>query len=79
MKDLITKTREELIQTMSKNNILLAELEDLLLKELTEATGNILENKVLINTLQDAKAKSISIQQQLEESKITSTQLNRCI
>lgn len=33
---------------MSKNNILLAELEEVLLRELTGATGNILENKVLI-------------------------------
>ena len=37
----LQKQREELIQTMSKNSILLAELEDLLLKELTQATGNI--------------------------------------
>jgi len=73
----LQKQRQELIQTMSKNNILLAELENLLLKELTEATGNILENKVLINTLQDAKQKSISISTQLTESKETSMQLNQ--
>eukprot|EP01084_Bolivina_argentea_P082346 149089_1 len=72
----LQKQREELIQTISKNNILLADLEDLLLKELTEATGNILENKVLINTLQDAKQKSISISQQLSESQQTSIELN---
>eukprot|EP01084_Bolivina_argentea_P313550 542985_1 len=68
--------REELIQTMSRNNILLAELEDLLLKELTAAQGNILENKVLIRTLQDAKQKSLSIKEQLRESQQTAVQLN---
>ena len=73
----LQKQREELIQTMSRNNILLSELEDLLLKELTEATGNILENKVLINTLQDAKQKSISISTQLAESKETAIKLNQ--
>ena len=73
----LQKQREELIQTMSKNNILLAELENLLLKELTEATGNILENKVLINTLQDAKQKSMSIKEQQVVSLQTSEELNK--
>ena len=72
----LQKQREELIQTMSKNNIMLAELENLLLKELTEATGNILENKILISTLQDAKQKSITIQESLKISKDTSEKLN---
>jgi len=72
----LQKQREELIQTMSRNKIVLAELEDLLLKELTEATGNILENKLLITTLQDAKQKSISISSQLAESKETAAKLN---
>jgi dynein heavy chain len=69
--------REDLIQLMSKNNIMLAELENLLLKELTEATGNILENHVLIQTLQDAKQKSLAIQEQQVVSLETSKQLNQ--
>ncbi|ETO20102.1 hypothetical protein RFI_17117 [Reticulomyxa filosa] len=73
----LQKQREELIQTMSKNNIMLDKLENLLLKELTEATGNILENKLLIQTLQDAKSKSTSIIESQVESKKTAAELNQ--
>merc|ERR1719204_2191296 len=73
----LQQQREDLIQTMSKNNILLAELENVLLKELTEATGNILENKVLIATLQNAKAKSVSIAEQQIESQETAKELEQ--
>lgn len=73
----LQQQREELIQTMSKNNIKLAELEAVLLRELTEATGNILENAVLIATLENAKTKSVSIAEQLEESKITAHELEK--
>eukprot|EP01083_Nonionella_stella_P106725 308277_1 len=73
----LQQQREDLIQTMSKNNRMLAELEDILLRELTGATGNILENEVLIKTLEDAKSKSVSIAKQQEESKDTALELEK--
>jgi len=46
------------------------ELEDNILRELTESSGNILDNAILIATLKDAKSKSVSIAEQLVESKV---------
>jgi hypothetical protein len=42
---------------MSENKALLKGLEDTLLRELSSATGNILDNQELIATLESAKAK----------------------
>jgi len=69
--------REELIQTISRNSITLVELEDNILKELTEATGNILDNAVLIATLKDTKAKTTSIAEQLLESQVTKEEIEK--
>lgn len=69
--------REELIQTISRNNITLVELEDNILRELTQSTGNILDNAVLISTLKDAKTKSVSIAEQLIEAKATAEEIEK--
>ena len=53
----------------------MAELEQILLHELTNAGNNILENSVLIKTLEDAKTKSVSIKRQQNESRKTSEEL----
>jgi dynein heavy chain len=68
-------TRERLIQTMSDNNRLLVEIENMLLKELNESTGNLLDNANLISTLENAKAKSLSIAEQLTEMKATAEEI----
>lgn len=69
--------REELIQTISRNSITLVELEDNILKELTEATGNILDNAVLIATLKDTKSKTTAIAEQLVESNLTREEIEK--
>ena len=69
--------REELIQTISRNNITLIELEDNILRELNSASGNLLDNHVLIATLKDAKAKTLSIAEQLIESRATADEIEK--
>ena len=69
--------REELIQTISRNSITLVELEDNILRELTEATGNILDNAVLISTLKDTKSKTTAIAEQLIESTATKEEIEK--
>jgi dynein heavy chain len=71
----LQQKRESLIQLMSENNRLLVEIENMLLKELTESTGNLLENANLIATLENAKAKSSSIAKDLEEMKVTAEEI----
>jgi len=72
----LEQLRQELIQQMSDNKTLLYQLEDTLLRELAYATGNILENKELITTLENTKAKAVSIQQKVEEALVTSKEID---
>ncbi len=53
----LEEARETLVKEMSENKALLKGLEDTLLRELSNATGNILDNQELISTLESAKAK----------------------
>ena len=62
---------EELVQLISKNNILLKQLEDSILTDLSNSDSDILENKVLIKSLQEAQKKSILISRDLKESQAT--------
>jgi len=73
----LQQQREELIQTISQGNITLKELEDSILFELTNSTGNILDNHTLIATLKDAKSKSITIAESLVESKATAEEISK--
>jgi len=57
----LEKQRLELIDEMSSNKALMKKLEDTLLKELSNATGNILDNTELIATLDAVKTKSSEI------------------
>jgi dynein heavy chain len=68
--------RLDLIKTMSANKTMLKKLEDTLLKELSEATGNILENEELISTLEESKEKSTMIALSLAEAKVTAAEIN---
>jgi dynein heavy chain len=67
--------KNDLIQEMSQNKALLHQLEDTLLRELAYATGNILENQDLIDTLENTKAKAVDISTKLEESKKTAVEI----
>jgi dynein heavy chain len=56
---------------MSTNKALLKKLEDTLLRELSNATGNILDNQELISTLESAKEKAVDISTKLAAAKTT--------
>jgi dynein heavy chain 2 len=47
----------------------LSEIENQLLSELASSTGNLLENKKLIDSLEEAKSKSLVISESLMNSK----------
>ncbi len=67
--------RLELIQETSKNKAMLKKLEDTLLKELANATGNILDNEELISTLERVKEKAVEIAQKLEQARVTAEEI----
>lgn len=54
----------------------LAEVEEMLLKELATSEGNILENQSLLNSLAETKAKAHNISEGLAESLHLQTSLN---
>jgi len=56
---------------LAHNSRLLVELEDLLLHELSSATGNILDNTDLVRSLQDTKAKARDIKAKNQQAKET--------
>merc|ERR1711998_559314 len=55
---------------------MLKELEDTLLFELANSTGNILDNTDLIATLEQTKSKAVEISAKLEEAKNTSEEID---
>jgi dynein heavy chain len=61
---------------MSTNKALLKHLEDTLLQELSNATGNILDNHELIATLESAKEKAVEISQKLAAAKVTAKDID---
>ncbi|GBG66219.1 hypothetical protein CBR_g57822 [Chara braunii] len=73
----LEEQREKLIQEMSENKALLKSLEDTLLQELSNATGNILDNEPLITTLENTKAKAVEISEKLELAKVTATEIEQ--
>ena len=72
----LEERREELIKDMSQNKALLKKLEDTLLHELSNATGNILDNEELINTLEETKLKATEIAEKLEKAKETAEEID---
>ncbi|KAI0210443.1 Cytoplasmic dynein 2 heavy chain 1 [Lamellibrachia satsuma] len=60
--------KTELLKQEEDLKIQLATLEDMLLEELANATGNILENKELLDSLNKTKQSSITISDSLVES-----------
>ncbi|MEW5308429.1 MAG: hypothetical protein WDW38_000392 [Sanguina aurantia] len=71
----LEEARESLVVQMSGNKALLEQLEDTLLRELSSATGNILDNQELISTLERAKAKAVEISEKLEVSRVTALEI----
>jgi dynein heavy chain len=67
--------RSKLVKEMSENKAMLKTLEDTLLRELSSATGNILDNSALIATLEEAKATAVDIQSKLEAATVTKDEI----
>ena len=54
--------KSELLKVEEEHKLEIGRLEDFLLEELANATGNLLENKELLASLNETKSKSASIQ-----------------
>eukprot|EP00965_Chrysotila_dentata_P097363 3218320-Pleurochrysis_carterae.AAC.2 len=65
-----------LVEEVSELSGMLKELEDTLLYELANSTGNILDNTELISTLEQTKVKATEISEKLEEAKVTSSEID---
>lgn len=72
----LEEQREGLVREMSENKALLKQLEDTLLRELSNATGNILDNEDLIRTLENTKAKAVEIAEKLALAKETAAEID---
>ena len=64
----LEQRKTELLKTEEDMKVQLSGLEDSLLQELATAEGNILENKILLDSLNQTKAKSSTITESLSES-----------
>jgi dynein heavy chain len=73
--DLASK-KEEIISQQNEFKITLKRLEDGLLQQLAEATGDILENIELIESLERSKALSTEINIKVEIAKVTEVAIN---
>ncbi|TYZ50849.1 hypothetical protein PybrP1_008863 [[Pythium] brassicae (nom. inval.)] len=67
----------DLVTEMSENTQMIVELEDTLLRELSNSTGNILDNEELIATLEETKNKATEIGSKLELSSFTKDEITK--
>eukprot|EP00968_Pinguiococcus_pyrenoidosus_P012904 scaffold1154_cov310-Pinguiococcus_pyrenoidosus.AAC.36 len=72
----LEKAKLEMLKKEEDFKVQLADLEKQLLQELATAEGDILENTVLITSLQGTKVKAREIQEALEEQKKASEELD---
>eukprot|EP00930_Biecheleria_cincta_P003159 TRINITY_DN104093_c0_g1_i1.p1 TRINITY_DN104093_c0_g1~~TRINITY_DN104093_c0_g1_i1.p1 ORF type:complete len:2548 (+),score=550.26 TRINITY_DN104093_c0_g1_i1:162-7646(+) len=73
----LEEMRQKLVQQMSDNRQVVKSLEDTLLRELAASKGSILDNDELIQTLNNAKAKSIEINESLESAAKTAQEIEK--
>nr|AML30863.1 axonemal inner arm dynein heavy chain 7 [Marsilea vestita] len=73
----LEEQREVLIRESSENKTLLKTLEDTLLRELSNATGNILDNEELLTTLEGAKSKASEISHKLVLARETTQEIEQ--
>jgi dynein heavy chain len=66
-----------LVEEMGASALLLEQLEEELLKNLSTSTGNILDNQELIATLDSAKTKSVEITEKLVRAKVTKEEISK--
>ncbi|TPP46731.1 Dynein heavy chain and region D6 of dynein motor family protein [Leishmania donovani] len=67
----LQRQSEELVQTMAESRAQLKELENTLIRELTLATGNILDNDDLIATLENTKSSATEVELKLHQAQET--------
>ncbi|CBZ30501.1 putative dynein heavy chain [Leishmania mexicana MHOM/GT/2001/U1103] len=67
----LQRQSEELVQTMAESRAQLKELENTLIRELTLATGNILDNDDLIATLENTKSSATEVEIKLHQAQET--------
>ncbi|KAH8046311.1 dynein light chain binding protein [Aureococcus anophagefferens] len=67
----------ELVSQMSESALMIVQLEDTLLRELSSSSGNILDNEDLIATLDETKTKAEEIKGKLEQSKFTKDEISK--
>ena len=72
----LEQRKSELLKTEEDLKVQLSQLEDSLLQELATAEGNILDNKVLLESLNQTKTKSLTISESLTESQQLQTSLD---
>ncbi|KAK9823491.1 hypothetical protein WJX72_003121 [[Myrmecia] bisecta] len=72
----LEEQRDRLVLSISSDKRQLKELEDKILKLLKEAKGNILDDEVLINTLNNSKLTSGMIQGRVKEAEETEVNIN---
>jgi len=73
----LEEMRQKLVQQMSENRQVIKSLEDTLLRELAASKGSILDNDELIQTLNNAKTKSIEIGESLAVAAKTSEEIDK--
>merc|ERR1712166_627749 len=67
----LEETKNELIKSMANDKKQISDLEDKILTMLKEAEGNILDNQVLVDTLEDSKKTSTIVADHLSEAEAT--------
>ncbi|KAK7195889.1 dynein heavy chain [Novymonas esmeraldas] len=67
----LQRQSEELVQTMAESRAQLKVLENTLIRELTLATGNILDNDDLIATLENTKSSATEVEHKLRQAQET--------
>ena len=72
----LAEQKEALVEEVADLAGMLKELEDTLLYELANSTGNILDNTDLIETLEKTKTKAVEISEKLEVSKATAVEID---
>ena len=72
----LERQKNQLIKSLAADKKQLKELEDKILKLLSESKGNILDDEVLINTLSDSKITSGVINGRVAEAEETNKQIN---
>ncbi|KAG3118423.1 Dynein heavy chain 6, axonemal [Phytophthora idaei] len=73
----IEEKKNRLVVTMAQDKKQLKEIEDRILKQLSESSGNVLDDQDLIDTLQSSNVTSRIIKERVLESESTEIEINR--